>query len=489
MRHRVVETTALLLVALLVTGCALPADGAVGQKAGGPVPPLSVTLADSAPPGKPTNLAALDFARMVGSLTNGAITVTVKDNASRRGPGDDGPVIEDLNDGTFPLALIPTRAWADHGIASMRALQLPFEVLSSQHMAAIARDQGVVQAALSGLDGQGVHGLAVFPESLRMLMSFGDPFDEVGDLDGQQVATLADDLDPVIEALGAQAPDQADERLNAQVVSGTIGGVETDFARADGFVRPLTATANLVLYPKFVSLVANDRWWSDRTPAQQAAITQAARQMSERAIAEQPTVAQSAQLFCSKGGAVVLAPTKVVDDFRAAAEPFVAGLDATQVARIRSLAPSPAPSPPAPCAGGTTTLDPTNVVPDGGELPNGVYRLEWTRDFRDRWIADGHPPMFGDLASSSETVTLTWTLRDGRYDFEIVEAGGTPYHDSGVYQVRDDQMLLSLAPNIGGVVNTLQWSVDADGSLRLRQTDDHDLDPTYAVPWVRVGDA
>lgn len=489
MLHRAVRATAVLMAAL-VAGCAAPENGALGQKAGGPVPPLSVTLADSAPPGKPTNLAAADFARVVGSLTNGAITVTVQDSASRGGPGDDAPIIADVRDGTFQLAMVPTRAWAEHGTGSMRALQLPFEVLSSQHMAAIVRADDVTSTALSGLAAEGVHGLSVFPESLRMLMSFGDPFTHVSSLVGLQIATLADDLDPVVRALGAQDTAQDDDRLNELIIDGMVAGIETDLARAEDTVRPLTATANLVLYPKFVSLVANERWWIGLTQEQQTTLTEAAAQMSERATVEQPTVAQSAQRFCTQGGTVVLASNAAVEAFRAAAEPFVAGLDATQVARIRSLAPNPEPAPAAPCSGAASALDPANVIPDGGQLPNGVYRLEWTPEFRRDWTDEHGSRMFGDQASSERpTETLTWTLRDGRYEFEIVEAGGEPYHDSGVYQVLGDQMLLSLAPNMGGVVNTLTWSVAADGSLRLAQIDDHDPDPAYVLPWIRVGDA
>jgi TRAP-type C4-dicarboxylate transport system substrate-binding protein len=478
----------MLMAALASPGCAVPANSSLGQKAGGPVPPLSVTLADSAPPGKPTNLAAADFARVVGSLSKGAITVTVRDSASRGGPGDDAPIIADVRDGTFQLAMVPTRAWAENGTGSMRALQLPFEVLSSQHMAAIARADDVTRTALSGLAAEGVHGLSVFPESLRMLMSFGDPFTDVSNFEGSQIATLADDLDPVIRALGAQDAAPDDDRLNALVIDGTVDGIETDLARAAGFVRPLTATANLVLYPKFVSLVANERWWNDLTPEQRATLTEAAVQMSERAAVEQPDVAQSAQRFCTQGGTVVLASDTALKAFRAAAEPFVAGLDTTQVERIRSLAPSPEPAPAAPCSGAASAPDPV-VVPDGGELPNGVYRLEWTPKFRRDWTAERGSHMFGNPApSESLTQTLTWTLLDGRYQFEIVEAGEEPYRDSGVYQVRGDQMLLSLAPDMGGVVNTLQWSVSADGSLGLAQIDDHDPDPAYALPWVRVGD-
>ena len=123
--------------------------------------------------------------------------------------------------------------------------------------------------------------------------------------------------------------------------------------------------------------------------------------------------------------------------------------------------------------------------PGSRALPNGTYRLEWTEAFARQWNAKGSGLRFegNDAVGTFKVITLTWRLKDGHYTFEIIHDSGRPgepFTVSGIYQVKGDQMLLALHPDIGNVVNRLRWRVNPDRSLTLTQIDGFKADPTTA---------
>ena len=136
-----------------------------GAKAGGKAGPIAITVADSQPNGKPSNLPLAEFKRQVEKLSGGSITVTVLTDASPDAdpPGSDGPVIDKVKSGAFQMAVVPARAWSEAGVTSLKALQAPFLFESDEHVAAVVNDAGITKDLFSGFDGSGVTGLTLFP--------------------------------------------------------------------------------------------------------------------------------------------------------------------------------------------------------------------------------------------------------------------------------------------------------------------------------------
>ena len=76
--------------------------------------------------------------------------------------------------GELDMGLIPTRAWDTEGVTSLRALNAPFLITSDELAAQVASSE-LAGTMLAGLDTVGVTGLALLPEGLRHVFSFGDP--------------------------------------------------------------------------------------------------------------------------------------------------------------------------------------------------------------------------------------------------------------------------------------------------------------------------
>lgn len=72
------------------------------------------------------------------------------------------------------LALVPARAWAESGVASVDALQAPF-VITSDALARRVVAGPLTAQMLAGLRAAGVVGLAMVPGGLRHPFSFGRP--------------------------------------------------------------------------------------------------------------------------------------------------------------------------------------------------------------------------------------------------------------------------------------------------------------------------
>ena len=106
------------------------------------------------------------------------------------------------------MAVVPARAWSAAGVTSLGALQAPFLFESDEHVAAVVDDAAITTDLLSGLDGIGVTGLTLFPESLRHLFSFGEPILSPADVKGRTIRAIASlETTAIIEALGGTAVD------------------------------------------------------------------------------------------------------------------------------------------------------------------------------------------------------------------------------------------------------------------------------------------
>ena len=485
------SVVALAATALTLTACADTAADTEARKAGLPAPTLHVLMADSQPPDSPTGQAMAAFVAEVTQLSGGSILIETVSAGEYADNAGDTKVVAALTQGDIQLATVPARAWSDAGAETMDVLQAPFEIVSAEHMQAVAEDTDLTSTALAGLEEVGAHGLAVFPERLRQLLGFGTPILTPSDVRGETIRVLNPGIGEYVEALGASPVQPTDTEYAAMRSAHSVRGAETDWTRALGLAAGAAITSDLVLYAKFDTIAANDEWWRSLTDDERNLLTRAGTHVREAAADAGEDVEELAAGFCSAGGVVARAGEQAVADFKKSIAPVTDSLDPTQLARLRADRPDDETPPPAECAPVADGLDPGHVVADGGDLPDGVYRFRITPSFAAAWNASHGPgdvlfdgPMTPDAI---ENVVITWTLRGGHYVFELDLNDALPFSAEGVYQVQGDQMLLALHPEIGNTVNRLRWEENPDGSLSLTQVDDLKRDWYYGIDWTRIG--
>ena len=76
--------------------------------------------------------------------------------------------------GELDMAFLPSRAWDTEGVGTLRPLAAPMLVTSQALVAEVVRSELNAQM-LAGLDAVDVTGLALIPENLRHVFSFGEP--------------------------------------------------------------------------------------------------------------------------------------------------------------------------------------------------------------------------------------------------------------------------------------------------------------------------
>ena len=478
-----------LLVAAILGGCASSAEPAPSTdqrgKAGGHAGPIAITVADSQFQGRPSNLPLDELKRQIESQSAGAMKVEILYEASADAdpPYSDGPVVDKVRSGDFQMAVVPARAWSAKDVTSMRALQAPFLFQSDGHVAAALRDRLITRDLLSGLEGTGVTGLTLFPESLRHLFSYREPLLTPADVRGKTFQAIASlETTAIIEALGGQAVYLSDAEWEQGIAAGTIDG--TDSGLSISVRSPLnwesTATGNASIYAKVVSLVVNTSFWNGLSEEQRAIIASAADATREWAIENQTTDAEAATAFCEAGGRVVVADRQELEAFREAVQPVYAKLEEDPLTKraIAAIAALPGQGDAesvAPCEPDAPVLE-----PEGGALPDGVYRIEATEAFLKADYPDFYPNAEG---------VYTFTLDDGRWAFDYVSPNGESDHQSGTYRVSGDdvQWLWDPCCAYPNPVIDATWSVDAEGTLHFVQLSGP---PGWAMalPFVRVGD-
>ena len=169
-------------------------------------------------------------------------------------------------------------------------------------------------------------GLALVPESLREVFSFGKPFLSPSDVKGTTVRTPTSDMSSqVFKALGATTNDPAGpgESFDQAIADGTVAGGESEFATAS-FAKPATGTANIVPYPKVNALVVNQGEFAQLSPTQQDILRQAAIKTRHWGVSVMADPADGAAQYCKEGGTVVNTTDKNLGDMahRLLTDPF-----------------------------------------------------------------------------------------------------------------------------------------------------------------------
>ena len=114
--------------------------------------------------------------------------------------------------GELDMGMIPARAWDTEGVTSLRALHAP-SLIDSEELMATVVSADVAADMLAGLDPIGITGLALVPESMRQVFSFGEPLLTPEQFQGVTIrAPRSDTTYALFKALGATVNDaQGDE--------------------------------------------------------------------------------------------------------------------------------------------------------------------------------------------------------------------------------------------------------------------------------------
>ena len=409
---RIKGAVAVAVIALGLTACT-SAQGSSGDKAGGDPAPLVLRLGTPEIDGTPGRDIVDRFAAAVSDASHGTVTVEVTTKVGNEGPGWDQVAIDALQAGDFDLALIPARAFHSEGVTTLDALQLPTIIETDEQADRVTRSP-VVPRLLAGLDAIGVTGLGLYPESLRHIATFGTPeaFTDKA-LEGKTVrAPRADIPWASLEALGGTPQDPSN--FAEEVKAGTIQAAESSLALLGTLPSDSTQvmTANMSLYYKFQVLAAHTSVLDGLDPATQEILRTAAAKAVSTTLANRPTELTALEAACNAGGAVFLAPEDSVAAVRtvllgtveqAVQDPAAADL----VAAVRTAAGEAKLPPLTPCNRGAV-VDPADVKPVAGDLPDGVYRIEVT----DAMLLNAGMPT-RDVAENHGVYTIT--LNGGRF--------------------------------------------------------------------------
>jgi TRAP-type C4-dicarboxylate transport system substrate-binding protein len=466
---------------LVVLALAAPAcSGSDADKAGGPstTGPVVLTLANLDP--DRTNLDSPDFAAAVERLSGGSLRIDVRFGwRSEAGVGEaEEGTVDDVRAGRVDLAVIPIRAWDRVGVESFRALLAPLLVDS------LALEQRVIRSPLAkrmlmGVEPLGLVGVALLPGELRSPLGVARPLvgaaDYVGATVGVRQTPVARATFRALRAVPvAYAPGSISQLDGAELGAVTIASnAYQDSARA--------LTANVVFWPRAMTIVMNRDAFHALTPRQQGVLLRAG---LEAASAVEHVIRHETQTWlsavCRKSRfAFVHASPSDRAALRRAVAPVYDELEQDALTReliagirtLRSRAPALATQ-----AIRCPSRDPVENA-DAAAL-QGRWSATLTRE---ELLASGVAPGYAD------TLPGSWTLElgDGRFAFRRREGGG----GTGTYTVRGGRIRFVWESGIGirpDEIFESRWSVYRDRLTFSPVPGRQKLAGLDVEPWQRV---
>jgi TRAP-type C4-dicarboxylate transport system substrate-binding protein len=340
-----------LLAAGMAAGLTACAAGAPRNKAGGPPPPVTLTLGTpDFPANSPPQFQDIThFARQVRQLSGGQMGIRILWHVAQGANDIEQATVSLVRDGKVDLGWIGARAWDTLGVRSFQALQAPFLIDSYPLLDAVLASP-VPGRMLAGLDQAGFTGLGLYPDQLRHLNGFRKPLASLRDLRGARIRTPSSRAsDALFRALGAVPVHLAGPAFPMAVANGTVDGVDASAGFA-ATVGGRFLTGNITLYTRANTLFAAAGRFARLTPSQQQVLRSAARRTLPFALATPPERGGLA-LFCASGGKVVTASDTAVGAIEQAAQPVYAYLEQDpqtkvfirQIQQMKQQFPAPAP--------------------------------------------------------------------------------------------------------------------------------------------------
>jgi TRAP-type C4-dicarboxylate transport system substrate-binding protein len=371
------------------------------------------------------------FVDNLGKVSDGRIKVQVTEDYGQGDAEAESDLVEAIAAGDVDGGWPSTRAFANAGIAGLKAVESPMTLTSYAAEKALVSGP-VADKLLAQLDGTGVIGLSLAVGPLRRPFAAEAPLLEPEDWNG---ATFRVYNSPVqtdaVRLLGA-TPVNLGGRWIDEFRAGRIRGGEFDIAqygRMGATPDPGYVTANVVLWPKVFILSMSQKRFDALTDEQQDWVREAAdnaMQASVEASYDETTIARE---LCGKGTRFISASPDQIAELRTSVVPVLDGLAADPdegdlLADIKAVAaanPTVAmPDVPTDCQQGTIDHDASlGAIPEEvSELPDGHYRVEIT-------TAD----VAGAAVSNEPGWSGTWTLTVRRGTFEL---RCRPIEDPGV---------------------------------------------------------
>ncbi len=480
-----IRTTHVRLVLAIALGLASLAGCAGSQlnKAGGPGARRVVvlTLANYS-----TDAGEVGgFAANVARLSHGSLRIEVESGWRLGQVAYEDGLIGDVRGGKADLGIAGARAWDSVGVRSFRALGAPL-LINSYALQDAVLTSGLTARMLKGLGALGLNGLGVLPGPLRYPVGITRPLLGPSDYAGQRIGVQQSLVaSSTFRALGAKPAWFA-----VQAPIGGFGGVEQGIGNIQGdyYAKPVTVTANVVLWPRPLVVFANSRAFAALTSAQRRILVQAAADdLQTETNFDLAQERQSTADLCRAGLVRFVEATPAdLAALRRAVRPVYAQLDADsetqqQIAQIQALRAHTSPEPPLRC--------PTTPSPHVAAGPlDGAYKFTIT--YGELQAAGADP---GEL-SADNVGTFTFVFDRGRFA-ETAENPQTCAWDYGSVNVTGSK--LSLLYRAGGGISpgaanspgeqfTLGWSLYR-GSLTMRRVPGA-VSPTpfVAVPWLRI---
>jgi TRAP-type C4-dicarboxylate transport system substrate-binding protein len=444
----------------------------------------------------------LYLARDIAKLSDGALKVTIDSKAydSSR-PANETRLTADVRAGRVGFAYQPARDWAAVGVPGFQALIAPFAITTiaaSQRVAA----SPVAATVLGQLPKYGAIGLGLIASEPRQILSV-QPLFTPSQFAGQKIRIFDNpQTAALITALGAR-PVQglASNQVNAPLRTGSVTAVEISpfFVAENAYQTGAPYLTSYAIFPKFETLVASKKAWAGLSPADQAAMRQAAAdtrrhsgQLASRealeltqlcqqgVVLDRPTTAQLGALAQSTAGVAPASATatSVERQIKAlpgtGAQPDVTGVPAG--CRVAGDA--------ATAAAIHQVLTPALAHQGGSKIPPGTYVVTDT-------VADFEAG--GQYGSDWEkNITFTWHLRaDGT--FSQIQAPDYPDAGpvAGGYAVKGDEVTFTFKSCRSGcgAPETLRWSYFS-GQLTFAIVDVADTGSRIiytAHPWRKTG--
>jgi len=436
-------------------------------------PPVTLRLADAEAQGRSSQPWIDEFIAKVTADSGG--TITIEPIYKAGGGNVDSPgesiVAGQVMSGEVELALVPVRAWSDVGVTSLQALIAPVLIDSDELLTAVASDP-LVEPLLDGMLQHGVIGLSAWPDGLRHLFAWeanGPPFLNASDLEDSKVWLLKSDIQSMmLEGMGAIPVTSNVAELDTMVADGSLRGVESSFGAISSLSGKPTGTGDVVVYPKYQVLAADDAAFSRLTADQQNIIRDAATAARDLAIEDYVPDSELAQAWCEQGGRVVLAGEANAATFLEAAEPVLATLaedpvTAAALDAIRALKERTAPPTVAACEPPADPNAPWPSVAPGPALtlvPDGVYVHTVSED--ELLEADADP---ADARNNAGKWTLTVTGDHGSWFLQHQSSGiGVDETFPLDFELLDDHIRFQQkgSPSF----NDVRWRLD-EGTLYL----------------------
>jgi tripartite ATP-independent transporter DctP family solute receptor len=237
---------------------------------------VKAKLGTSLPDTHPQTIGARKFAELVGTRTEGHVTVTVYSNATL---GSDVQMTSALQGGTLDFT-VPSTATLANLVKDFGVIGLPFSFTSEKQADAVL-DGPFGQALLAKLPEKKLVGLAFWENGFRNVTNSRRPIEKVDDFSGIKIRTMQNNLYiDMFNGLGSNAVPMAVNELFTALETRAVDAQENPFTviHAQKFFdvqKYLSTTGHA--YDALV-LLAGKPFWDKLSEADRSAIEAAAKE-------------------------------------------------------------------------------------------------------------------------------------------------------------------------------------------------------------------